>query len=90
MTDSKSQDPDQQELKELLDLLEKLVELPSRDPVSMAGIRAAYQRKLFRNMKPRVIKPSSQSDSLWDLLLRERNLSLKNVLDRYVSEQEDG
>ena len=84
MTKSKRQ-KNQDDLKELLDLLEKLVEIPTPDAPSAIAIRSAYRLKLFKNSQSpstRVSLPPSEceSDALWDMLHRERTTPLDRVL----------
>lgn len=77
-------DTDPDDLKELLNLLEKLVDLPGSQAVSMAGIRAAYRRKLFGFEQPVKGVPSGDVDSLWDILHHDRSTNLDQILDRVI------
>ncbi|HIB66768.1 MAG TPA: hypothetical protein EYO33_17045 [Phycisphaerales bacterium] len=78
-------DTDPNDLKELLNLLEKLVDLPGSQAVSMAGIRAAYRRKLFGCEYPAAEKASDADvDSLWDILHQDRSANLDQILDRVI------
>lgn len=87
MTESQRFDTDHDDMKELLDLLEKLVEFPSGGTVSQAGIRAAYRRKLFKDYKPKVVRTSTSTDALWEMLHQERTVPLERVLKRQISKK---
>lgn len=77
-------DTDHNDLKELLNLLEKLVDLPGSQAVSMAGIRAAYRRKLFGYEHPAEKASEADVDSLWDILHQDRSANLDQILDRVI------
>ena len=91
MTKSKS-NKNQDDIKELLDLLEKLVELPNQDSPSAVAIRSAYRLKLFKTLRfspTRVSKSeggSQEYDALWEMLHRERTTPLNRVLQELLDE----